>query len=100
MNNWDLQASPFVLAEDSLTASVTVELEAKTYEFKIVVDTTWLTNLNTMTRDNCTDWTFEKSGINDNAKITADIAGNYTFIWNYSDSTLSVIYPDPCVDIP
>ena len=95
MNDWSTDATPFVAAEDGLTASVTVVLEAQTYQFKVVVDGDWLSNLGEMTRDNCTGWTFESlSGAETNARITADVAGEYTFVWTYADSKLSVVYPD------
>ena len=95
MNDWSTDATPFVAAEDGLTASVTVVLEAQTYQFKVVVDGDWLSNLGEMTRDNCTGWTFESlSGAETNARITADVAGEYTFVWSYADSKLSVVYPD------
>ena len=29
-----------------------------------------------------------------NAKMTADVAGQYTFVWTYATNSLSVIYPN------
>ena len=97
MNDWTQKMDIFEVAEDSLTASLTVNLEAQTYEFKIVLDgTTWMTNVGTMTRDNSYDWPFENlDGENNNAKIEADAAGSYIFTWNYEAKTLSVTYPNP-----
>ena len=96
MNGWSTTANPFVVAADSLTASVTVPLEAQTYEFKVIVGGAWMTNiLDTMTRSNSIGWIFEVlEGAENNAKIAADLAGNYTFIWSFSDNSLTVVYPE------
>ena len=94
MNEWDMTANPFVVAEGGQTASLTIALEAATYEFKVVVDNKWLTNTGEMTRDNCTGWLFENlDGMGNNAKIVADVAGDYVFVWSIADSKLSVTYP-------
>ncbi|MBO5816741.1 MAG: starch-binding protein [Paludibacteraceae bacterium] len=63
-----------------------------TYEFKIEDAGTWLSNEGTMTKDNCTDWLFEE-GLN-NAKITTEYAGDYTFVWDMTTKKLSVVYPE------
>ena len=96
MNEWSTTANKFVPAKDSLTASVSVDLAAQTYQFKVVVDNTWQTNISaTMTRTNCTDWEFSvMDGEETNAKMTADVAGQYTFVWTYATNSLSVIYPN------
>jgi hypothetical protein len=96
MNEWSTTANKFVPAKDSLTASVSVNLAAQTYQFKVVVDNTWQTNITaTMTRNNCTNWAFSvMDGEETNAKITADVAGSYTFVWTYATNSLSVIYPN------
>ena len=78
---------------DGTVAYRTVYLEeAKTYEFKIEDAGTWLSNEGTMTKDNCTGWLFEE-GLN-NAKITIEYAGEYTFEWNMETKHLSVVYPE------
>ena len=96
MNEWSTTANKFVPAKDSLTASVSVDLAAQTYQFKVVVDNTWQTNISaTMTRTNCTDWEFSvMDGEETNAQMTADVAGQYTFVWTYVTNSLSVIYPN------
>ena len=69
-------------------------LEAeKTYEFKIEDAGKWLSNTGIMTKDNCTEWTFEES-VSDNAKITTEYAGDYTFVWDMTTKKLSVVYPE------
>lgn len=71
----------------------TTWLEANTtYEFKIEDAGTWLSNEGTMTKDNCTDWLFE-TDLN-NAKITTEYAGDYTFVWDMTTKKLSVVYPE------
>jgi hypothetical protein len=94
MNEWNTEANMFVMSEDSMTASLTIALEAQTYAFKVVLNGEWLGNTGEMTRDNCTGWTFEKlSGEETNAKIVADVAGDYVFTWSIADNKLSVVYP-------
>ena len=72
----------------------TTWLEAETtYEFKIEDAGTWLSNEGTMDKDNCTGWEFTEGG--NNAKITTEYAGDYTFVWDMTTKTLSVEYPNP-----
>ena len=79
---------------DGTVAYRTTWLEAETtYEFKIEDAGAWLSNTGTMTKDNCTGWTFEES-VSDNAKITTEYAGDYTFIWDMTTKKLSVVYPE------
>ena len=80
---------------DGTVAYRTVFLEEAntTYEFKIEDAGAWLSNTGTMIKDNCTGWTFEES-VNDNAKITTEYAGDYTFVWDMTTKKLSVVYPE------
>ena len=103
MNDWDYTATQLQLAPDSLTASVAVVLNANTiYDYQMVVDGNWFTSFDgTMTRDNCQNWQFEHiENTNTYASIHTDIAGEYTFVWNYADNIVSVIYPDICSAVP
>lgn len=84
MNGWSAVTNAF-----SDESKLTIHLDAKTYKFKVVNSGSWLGNNGTMDRGNCTGWTF-KTEYGD-AQITADVAGDYTFIWK--DSKLSVVYP-------
>lgn len=86
---WDIK--DLTPSEDNLTASIKVTMEAGDYEFKIVKDGSWLGNNGTMERNNCTGWSFT-SGAN-NAKITADAKGDYTFTWTYEGDKLTVTFP-------
>jgi hypothetical protein len=99
MNDWDYTATELQLDSDSLTASVTVMLNANTtYDYQMVVDGNWFTSYDgMMTRDNSQNWQFEHiESSTIYASISTDIAGEYTFVWNYADNTVSVIYPDIC----
>ena len=95
MNGWNSALSTFVKADDGLTASVMVYMEADTYSFKVVVNDTWLGSQETMTREHCTNWTLERGDGSDkyNCHIVADQIGEYEFVWTYATSKLSVKYP-------
>lgn len=79
-----------------LGGSVTINLKAGTYEFKIqrydATSAYWVSNNGTMTRDNCSDWTMYDN-VDKNCKITADFDGDYTFTYDRSTGKLSVTYP-------
>ena len=92
IGSWDGWAAHNEVVEGSKT----ITLQANTtYEYKITNgtwDISW-GNDGTMTRENCTNWSFEASG---NAKITTDEAGDYVF--NVSRNAegkvvVSVTYP-------
>ena len=103
MNDWDYTATELQLAPDSLTASVSVTLNSNTtYDFQMVVDGNWFTSYDgMMTRDNSQNWQFEHiESSTTYASLYTDIAGEYTFVWNYADNTVSVIYPDLCAAAP
>ena len=95
MNGWNTALSTFVKADDGLTASVRVYMEAETYSFKVVVDNKWLGSQETITREHCTNWTLEQGDGSDkyNCHIVADHAGEYEFVWTYATCKLSVKYP-------
>jgi|GEM_PF-3437724 len=99
MNEWSAEANVMVAAEDSLSASVKIALEAQDYAFKIVSDGKWLSlngegeSLYRIHRE----WN-EVAHINGvdirNFALAADVAGEYTFTWTYADSTLVVTFPE------
>ena len=98
MNEWCEAGYCDMFRKEDMSETVayrTTWLDANTtYEFKIESAGAWLSNTGTMEKDNCTGWTFEES-VNDNAKITTEYAGDYTFIWDMTTNKLSVVYPDP-----
>ena len=95
MNSWSTTANEFKKATaEATTASVTVNLTAKTYEFKLIIDGEWKGNDGTMKRGGDAvhegGWSFDGGN---NCNIVADIAGDYTFTWNLTDKKLTVAYP-------
>ena len=91
INNWD-GTDKMTVADDYLTASITLPLEAKTYELKVTVDGAWFgTTSNKITRENNSS---VFSGDNGNGSITADVAGDYVFTYTYATKTLTVTYPE------
>ena len=90
VNNWD-GTDKMTIADDYLTASITLPLVAKKYDLKLTVDATWKgTTSNKITRENNSSAFTGDSG---NGSITADIAGDYVFTYTYATQTLTVTYP-------
>jgi hypothetical protein len=89
VDDWKTQFV-MTIADDYETASITMALGVKTYNFKVVEGGTWLGNSGTITKT-VTGWTFEDG--KDNCKITTTLAGNYIFTWNFETNKLSVTYP-------
>lgn len=77
-------------AADFKSCSITKTLTPGIYEFKLIRDIAWRGNNGTMTRVNCTGWTF---GLENNCKIKVDVPGDYVFTFNYAANALSVTYP-------
>ena len=83
---------------ESTTASVTVNLNAGTYSFKLIISGAWKGNTGTMQRGgdkvHTDGWSFEEDGGEDkNCKIKADEAGEYIFTWNLTTKKLTVTFP-------
>ena len=95
LSSWD--GTLMELSDDYKTASLTLTLDAKEYELKIIEEGTWFGNAGTMKRGNSSDWTFS-SDVNDNCKITADVAGEYVFTWTFETDKLTVVYPSNSVE--
>ena len=100
MNGWNATANKFDPAEDERTASLTISLEKKKYEFKIVSNGKWLgtygdDGLYRVHRDWPLVEKFDKVNTdNTNIELKADVAGDYMFTWNYAEKSLYVTYPD------
>ncbi len=99
--NWsETDARRFTVASlNATTATVTVSLTAKTYTggdnedgFKVKNGSNYYGNTGTMTRANCSNWSFT-TGSNNNCGIPADMAGTYTFTLNLSTMQVSATYP-------
>ncbi len=86
-------------AEDSLSASVTLNLGIDHYQLKVVSDGNWLSragedDLFTMHRDYPHVDHLNLINTGENIKLITDVAGEYTFTWTYADSTLVVTFPE------
>lgn len=97
-NGWSPTANVMTAAEDSLTASVTINLSGQDYQFKMVVGNSWLcpqAGLFEIKRDfTSVSHVNYGGGENDNLVLKADVAGDYTFTWTFADSTLTVTFPE------
>lgn len=91
----DWTGSKMTVADDYLSASVTLTLDAaKDYEFKLTVNGEWFGSKDiTITKDN-NSAAFAENG-DGNGKLTTDLAGDYVFTYTYATKTLVVTYPVP-----
>ncbi len=92
MNGWSTTANTFTMAADKKTASLTLNLEAKDYGFKMIIAGSWTNDGQVITREN-NSAVYTGANVDANGTLTADIAGEYTFTWTYATSTLVVTYP-------
>ena len=92
MTSWGDAPVTLVMAADSLTATATIKLDAKTYEFKMIVGGNWQSDAKTVNRDN-NSTVFTGANSDTNTKLIADQAGDYIFTWTYATKTLTVTYP-------
>ena len=90
MNEWS-DKGKMTIADDYLTASIVLSLNAGSYEWKMYVGVDWLGGGKTVTRENNT----HKLTDGDNCKLTADLDGDYVFTYTYATKTLVVTYPEP-----
>ena len=91
INNWD-GTDKMAVADDYKSASITLALVAKTYDWKLTVDGNWIGGKDfKITRAN--NSAVVKGDVGENGKLTADVAGDYLLTWTYADSTLVVTYP-------
>jgi hypothetical protein len=92
MNSWNASADVMVLAEDKATASLTLNLAAQTYEFKVVINGgDWRSNAQEFTRENAV--AADMTGNLDNMHLVADVAGDYIFTWTFATNTLVITFP-------
>ena len=89
------KTTEFTFSEDGATATRTMQLTAKSYEFgaRIGNSDNWTANGTTITRDNNTT-DFSKIESTDNNKMTADVAGKYVFTYTVATKVLTVTYPE------
>ena len=93
MNAWG-DSIPFVLAQDKLSASLTVEnIKKGTYEFKMIINGEWRSNGYTYHRDFA--GAAGITGNNDaNMVLQLDADGQYTFTWTFANDSLGIIFPE------
>ncbi len=99
MTNWGTDKVEFKKATaEGTTASVTINLTAKSYTFQLVIDGNWYGNTGTMKRGGDAvhegGWSFEDTSYGANCTIVADFAGDYTFTWDLTTKKLTVTYPE------
>jgi len=94
---WGEDLTNFVPAADKVTASATLNLTKNYYEFKMVIDGAWISKngtdgLYTLNREwpSVSGLETEKS----NLVIKPDVAGDYTFTWEYATGILTVTFPE------
>ena len=100
-NEWSGAANPLAVALDEKTASAAITLtlnENYGYGFKV------LCGDNTLSIENGSEWYHLKrtwtsaavkyiSATSNPIWIEMDMSGDYTFTWDYTDSTLTITYP-------
>ena len=97
MNSWNTSTNSMTITGN--IAESTIHLNAGDYDFKIVENgNTWHTKKSTprdIYRTSNTDVDFSTTGGNDNNTwLHADVTGDYTFQYNITNNTLTVIYPE------
>lgn len=104
---WNVQDEAWLLndmslAEDKLTATYEVELAKGDYEFKMIKDGAWLTKANEGQPYGLhREWPGVAGVIDDaseNLKVTADVAGNYTFTWTFANDSIGIAFPDAPIE--
>ena len=98
LTSWD---EPVLMtnAEDSLSATLTLNLGIDHYQLKVVSDGNWLSKYDEsgmyeMKRDwNHVDH-LDLINQGENIKLITDVEGAYTFTWTYADSSLVVTFPE------
>lgn len=91
MNNW-AAGIPLTLSADKTKASITANIDAASYEFKMVINGEWRSNAQTFTRQNnsAVGITMNEDA---NMIFVADIKGDYTITWTIATNELNIVYP-------
>lgn len=95
VNNWD-GTDKMTVSDDYKTATITLNLTAKAYEWKLTVNGEWFGDNYTITRNN-NYATMDANG--SNCTLKADKTGNYIFTYTYSTKKLVVTYPKLTVTV-
>ena len=95
MNGWSTTANEFRKANaGDANGTISMILEAGSYEFKVVRNGTWTSHNGTFS-SSVSGKTFSSS-VNSNTTMNTTIHGEYTFTWAISSSQLSITYPTLC----
>ena len=81
----------FFLDDDSLSATLLLDLKAGNYEFGMKIDGNWTANGANLTRENPSTCLVEGSG---NMHIAVDVEGAHIFTYTFATQTLEVLYPE------
>ena len=82
----------FTPSDDKKTATLTRNITADSYAFKLTVGGAWYGEEGTkVTRENCIDIPFTAN--TGDAILTADADGDYTFVYTFETKKLSVTFP-------
>ena len=81
----------FTPSDDKKTATLTRNITADSYAFKLTVGGAWYGEGTKVTRENCTDIPFTAN--TGDAILTADADGDYTFVYTFETKKLSVTFP-------
>ncbi len=95
MNGWNTSSNSMTITGN--IAESTISLIAGDYDFKIIDNGTWHTMKSTprdIYRTSNTGDFSEEGGTDNNTWLHADATGNYTFKYNITNNTLTVIYPE------
>ena len=105
MNSWDGSQGAFVVADDKLSASLTLNLaempQANGYAFKLLVDGIAMGservegNPFTFTRENNILSPVDHVAVGDDEIfwLFMDVTGDYTFTYTFADNSLAITYP-------
>lgn len=96
-DGWNAEVK-FTLAEDKKSATVKKIMDAKTYEFKVIVNGGWRSNEGTINRENPSAAGITEN-LNANINLVADMSGEYTFTWTFETNTLVVTFPEESIPI-
>lgn len=96
-DGWNAEVK-FTLAEDKKSATVKKIMDAKTYEFKVIVNGGWRSNGGTINRENPSAAGITEN-LNANINLVADMPGEYTFTWTFETNTFAVTFPEESIPI-
>ena len=87
----------FTPSDDKKTATLTRNITADSYAFKLTVGGAWYGEGTKVTRENCTDIPFTAN--TGDAILTADADGDYTFVYTFETKKLSVTFPPAPINL-